>query len=69
MDLAAEQIFLFSQGDRSLEEHTEDFSDLHHHVHYDEDRLCVFFQAGLNVEAPQESTCLETIFEGCLWNL
>lgn len=63
MDLAAEQIFLFSQGGRSLEEHAEDFSDLHHCVHYDEDGLCTWGWSGALSLLPRWIKCAK------LWTL
>ncbi|ROL49488.1 hypothetical protein DPX16_15814 [Anabarilius grahami] len=50
MDLAAVQILLLSQGDLSLEAHTQRYLDLVPFVHYDDTSLCVFFRAGLNAE-------------------
>lgn len=41
MEIAAVQNLL-SQGDRSLEEHTQDFLDLRHLVDYDDGNLCFF---------------------------
>lgn len=41
MDLAAVKILL-SQGEQSLERHTQALLDLYHLVHFDEDSLCVF---------------------------
>lgn len=38
------------RGDRFLEEHTQRFVDLIHLHHYDDDILCVFFQARLNTQ-------------------
>lgn len=43
-----------SQGDRSLEYHTQDFLDLVHYVHYNDNSLCLF------------SVCPEMVFEGFL---
>lgn len=50
MDLAVVQILLLSQEDCSLEEHTESFIGLVYLVSSDDDSLCVFFWAGLNVQ-------------------
>lgn len=40
MDLAAVKILLLSQGNQSLERHTQAFLDLQHLVHYDDTSLC-----------------------------
>lgn len=42
MDLAAVRILLLSQGNQSLEAHTQAFLELQHLVHYDDASLCVF---------------------------
>ncbi len=48
MDDPAVLILLLEQGERSLEDHTEDFVLLSNYTHYPDSCLCSFYQAGLN---------------------
>ncbi len=48
MDDPAVLILLLEQGERSLEDHTEDFVFLSNYTHYPDSCLCSFYQAGLN---------------------
>lgn len=50
MDLAADRILLLLQGNQSLKGNTQGFLDLYHLVHYDDNCLCVIFQASLNAD-------------------
>ncbi len=48
MDDPAVLVLLLEQGDRSLEDHTEDFVFLANNTHYPDNCLCTFYRAGLN---------------------
>ncbi len=48
MDDPAVLVLLLEQGDRSLEDHTEDFVFLANYTHYPDNCLCSYYLAGLN---------------------
>ncbi len=68
-------VLRLEQGDRSLEDHTEDFVFLANYTHYPDSCLCSFYQAGLNAatqaqlyrEGPRESlaTFIEWVLVSC----
>ncbi|KAL0168650.1 hypothetical protein M9458_036872, partial [Cirrhinus mrigala] len=49
-------VLLVEQGDRSLEDHTEDFVFLANYTHYPDNCLCSFYFAGL-ITTPHERSC------------
>ncbi len=68
-------VLRLEQGDRSLEDHTEDFVFLANYTHYPDSCLCSFYQAGLNAatqaqlsrEGPRESLAafIEWVLVSC----
>ncbi len=72
-------VLLLEQGDRSLEDHTEDFVFLSNYMHYPDNCLCSFYQAGLNTsiraqlsgDGPRESLAafIEWVLVSCKWKL
>ncbi len=68
-------VLLLEQGDRSLEDHTEDFVFLSNYTHYPDNCLCSFYQAGLNTstraqlsgDGPRESLAafIEWVLVSC----
>ncbi len=72
MDDPAVLVLLLKQGDRSLEDHTEDFVFLANYTSYPDSCLCSFYQTGLNTstraqlsgDGPRE--CLAAFIEWVL---
>ncbi len=75
MDDPAVLVLLLEQGDRSLEDHTEDFLFLSNYTDYIDNCLCSFYQAGLNTstraqlsgDGPRESLAafIEWVLVSC----
>uniref|UniRef100_A0A672PX96 Uncharacterized protein n=1 Tax=Sinocyclocheilus grahami TaxID=75366 RepID=A0A672PX96_SINGR len=75
MDYPAFQILLLEQGERSLEDHTNDFLSLAQLTHYPDNCLCTFYRVGLNAttraqlsgDGPRESfaTFIEWVLVSC----
>ncbi len=54
MDNPAVLVLLLEQGDRSLEDHTEDFVFLANYTHYPDNCLSTFYRAGLNTTTREQ---------------